>query len=141
MKMIFFDTWGWIAIANKKDTYHLDVASFYKNFLLNKGRPVTTDFILAETITLSRAKMSPDKVSIFIDAILDAVKKGEIILERIDEKRWLKAWELNKKYHDKPYISFFDFSSFVVMKELKISEALTADKHFEEVGFGFKKLF
>ena len=139
--MIFLDTWGWIAIANKKDTCHSDVASFYKNFLLNKGRPVTTDFILAETITLSRAKMSPDKVAIFIDAILDAVKKGEIILERIDEKRWIKVWELNKKYHDKPYISFFDFSSFVVMKELRISEVLTADKHFEEVGLGFKKLF
>ena len=46
-----------------------------------------------------------------------------------------------KKYNDKPYISFFDFTSFVVMKELGVSEVLTADRHFEDVGLGFKKLF
>ncbi|MDA8340369.1 MAG: PIN domain-containing protein, partial [Nitrospiraceae bacterium] len=59
----------------------------------------------------------------------------------IDEKRWAKAWELSKKYNDKTSISFFDFTSFVVMKEIRISEALTNDKHFEEVGMGFRKLF
>lgn len=139
MKRIFFDTWGWIAIAHKDDNHHANASSFYKSFLLNKGTPVTTDYVLAETITLLKAKMSPDKVAIFIDAILDVAKKGEIILERIDEKRWAKAWELSKKYHDKPYISFFDFSSFVVMKETGVFEVLTADKHFEEIGF--KKLF
>jgi predicted nucleic acid-binding protein len=48
---------------------------------------------------------------------------------------------LSKKYSDKPYISFFDFSSFVVMKEKDISDALTADSHFEEIGLGFRKLF
>ena len=52
-----------------------------------------------------------------------------------------KGLGTEQKYHDKPYISFFDFSSFVIMKELKISEVLTADKHFEEIGMGFGKLF
>lgn len=141
MKRIFFDTWGWVAIANKNDPSHADVASFYGNFLLKKGRPVTTDLVLAETITLSKAKMSPDKVAVFMDALLASVKRDEVILERIDEKRWNRAWEMCKKYHDKPYISFFDFSSFVVMKETGVHEVLTADKHFEEVGLRFKKLF
>ena len=36
---------------------------------------------------------------------------------------------------------FFDLSSFVVMKELRITDVLTNDKHFEDVGMGFKKLF
>ena len=48
---------------------------------------------------------------------------------------------MSKKYADKPYISFTDFSSFVLMKELGVSEALTADRHFEGIGLGFKKLF
>ncbi len=141
MKRVFFDTWGWVAIANKNDPHHAKAISFYKTFLINNGIPVTTDYVLAETITLSRAKMSPDKVCIFIDTIFDAVKKGKIVLERIDEKRWEKVWNLSKKYHDKPYISFFDFSSFVVMKEVGVLNVLTADRHFEEVGMGFKKLF
>ncbi|MFZ6016141.1 MAG: type II toxin-antitoxin system VapC family toxin [Nitrospirota bacterium] len=141
MKKVFFDTWGWVAIAHKDDTHHKDVIPFYKTFLLSRGIPITTDYVLAETVTLLRARMDFRDTAVFIDAIFDGVKKDKIMLERIDERRWIKAWELSKKYSHKPYVSFFDFSSFVVMKELNISEALTADKYFEEVGMGFKKLF
>ena len=38
-------------------------------------------------------------------------------------------------------IAFADFTSFVVMKELRITEALTADRHYELVGIGLRKLF
>ena len=141
MKKVFFDTWGWVAIAHKNDTSHAKVLSFYKTFLIKKGIPVTTDYILAETITLLRSRTDPKGVIIFMDTILSAIKEGRIILERINDERWEKAWELSKRYSDKPYISFFDITSFVVMKETGISEVLTADKHFEEAGFGFKKLF
>ncbi len=141
MKKVFFDTWGWAAIANKNDTHHEKIASFYKTFLLKKGVPVTTDYVLAETITLLRAKTDPGGVAVFIDTIIEAVKNGVAVMERINEERWEKAWKMSKKYGDKPYISFFDFSSFVVMKELGVLQVLTADKHFEDVGLGFKKLF
>ncbi|OGW58846.1 MAG: hypothetical protein A3D21_02275 [Nitrospirae bacterium RIFCSPHIGHO2_02_FULL_42_12] len=141
MKKVFFDTWGWAAIANKNDTHHEKIASFYKTFLLKKGVSVTTDYVLAETITLLRAKTDHGGVAVFIDTIIEAVKNGVAVMERINEERWEKAWKMSKKYSDKPYISFFDFSSFVVMKELGVSQVLTADKHFEDVGIGFKKLF
>ncbi|HAK87842.1 MAG: hypothetical protein A2077_06905 [Nitrospirae bacterium GWC2_46_6] len=141
MKIVFFDSWGWVAIANKDDNHHDRVYSFYKDLLLSKGLPVTTDYILAETITFLRAKIDFRLVDIFIEAILDAVKDNRIILEKIDEKRWIRAWELSKKYRDKSYISFFDLSSFVVMKELRIADVLTNDRHFEDVGMGFRKLF
>ena len=139
--MVFFDTWGWVAIAHRNDTHHDKVVPFYSSFLLNKGIPVTTDYVLAETITLLRSKTNPEAVTLFIDTILNAVKKDKIALEQVDVKRWEKAWQLSKKYSDKPNISFFDFSSFVVMKECNIKDVLTADRHFEEIGFGFKKLF
>jgi predicted nucleic acid-binding protein len=141
MKNVFFDSWGWVAIANKNDNYHERVYSFYKDLLLSRGLPITTDYILAETITFLRAKIDFKLVDTFIETILDAVKNERIILERIDEKRWTKAWELSKKYNDKTSISFFDLTSFVVMREVRISEVLTNDKHFEDVGMGFRKLF
>lgn len=140
MKKLFFDTWAWVAIAHEDDAHHKKVTSFYKTFLLSKCLPVTTDYVLAETITLLRARTNSRDVAVFIDALL-AAKEGKIMLERVDEKRWSKAWEMSKKYNDKPYISFFDFTSFVVMKEINISDVLTADKHFEDIGMGFKKLF
>lgn len=141
MKKIFFDTWGWVAIAHKDDSHNKVAVSFYRDFLINKGIPVTTDYVLAETITFLRARTEPDGVDLFIDTLLAAVKEDRILLEKIDEGRWKKAWQMSKKYADKPYISFADFSSFVLMKELGVSEALTADRHFENIGLGFKTLF
>ncbi len=135
MKKIFFDTWGWIAIAHKNDDHHEKVSEFYKKSILKGCIPVTTDYVLAETITLLTAKTEPKGTIIFIDNILDAAKKNIIILERIDAGRWERTWQLNKKYADKPAISFFDLSSFVVMKELRITEVLTNDRHFEHAGF------
>jgi predicted nucleic acid-binding protein len=54
---------------------------------------------------------------------------------------WSAAWKMGKKFADKTDISFTDFTSFIIMKELRISEALTADRYFEQVGMGFSKLF
>jgi predicted nucleic acid-binding protein len=139
MKKVFFDTWGWVAIAHKEDDRHDEVLPFYKTFLHNKGVPVTTDFVLGETITLLRARTRG--VDLFIDAALSAAQNEKIIIERINEARWAKAWTMSKKNHDKPGVSFVDFTSFIVMKEVGITEALTADKHYEDAGLGFKKLF
>ena len=55
-------------------------------------------------------------------------------------RRREKAWQLFKKYQDKPDISFTDFTSFVVMSELKIREVFTHDDHFEKVNLGFKRV-
>jgi predicted nucleic acid-binding protein len=139
MKKIFFDTWGWVAIAHKGDDHHEEVHRFYRSYLLKSGVPVTTDYVLAEAISLLRAKTHG--VGVFIDTLLDAARAGRVLLERIDALRWGKAWTLSKKYSDKPAVSFADFCSFAVMKERGITEVLTADRHFEDVGMGFKKLF
>ena len=139
MKKIFFDTWGWVAIAHREDDHHEEVQTFYRSYLLKRGIPVTTDYVLAETISLLRAKTHG--VEVFIDTLIGAAKAGRIRLERIDAMRWEKAWAFSKKYNDKPAISFVDFCSFAVMKERGISEVLTADRHFEDVGMGFAKLF
>lgn len=141
MRNVFFDTWGWVAIGHKNDSHNKEVTRYYNNLILSKVKPVTSDYILAESITLLRARTELTGVTTFFDAILTASKVGGIIIEKVDNIRWLKAWELSKKYKDKPHISFYDFSSFVVMKELGIKDALTADKHFEEIGMGFRKLF
>jgi len=39
-----------------------------------------------------------------------------------------------EKHFDQDY-SFVDCASFVVMRELKLREALTADKHFRAAGY------
>lgn len=140
-RKVFFDTWGWLAIAHRDDQRHADATTFYRDFLVAGGMPVSTDYILSETISLLRARTSPQGTERFIDGILAAETSGKVTIERIGTERWSSAWKLSKKFSDKADISFVDFTSFVVMKELKISEALTADRHYELVGMGLKRLF
>lgn len=141
MRKVFFDTWGWVAIAHKDDNHHRKVFTFYENFLLNKGIPVTTDYVLSETITLLRSRTNINGVEVFIDTIIEAVRNERVLLQRIDDIKWQKTWNLCKKYKDKPGISFVDFSSIIIMKELNIKNILTNDNHFKNVGMGLTKLF
>lgn len=63
---------------------------------------------------------------------------GEHIqLERVDSDRFMSAWNLRRRYHDKPNISFTDLTSMVIMDELRIQQVLTEDEHFAHVGKGF----
>ena len=120
---------------------HAVADSEYRDFLLKGGIPVTSDYVLSETITLLRARTNPKDAGIFIDTILEAARSGRVRLDWIDQKKWEKTWQMCKRYADKPGISFVDFTSFVLMKEVGIMKVLTADRHFEEVGLRFEKLF
>jgi uncharacterized protein len=67
--------------------------------------------------------------------IVDGIKASpffEII--HIDENLDKRTWELLKNRPDKKW-RLVDCSSFVVMQEKGISEALTTDHHFEQAGF------
>ena len=140
-RKVFFDTWGWLAIAHRDDCRHSETAAFYREYIVSGGIPVTSDYILAETISLLRARTTPKGTEHFIDGLLAAQNNNRIMVEKISVERWHAAWKLSKKFADKPDISFPDFTSFVVMKELRITEALTADRHYEMIGMGFRKLF
>lgn len=138
---VFFDTWGWLAIAHRDDRRHQEATEFYRHFIVAGGVPVTTDYILAETISLLRSRTTPAGTESFIEGLLAAHRSGRVRIERIGEERWSAAWNMSRKFADKPDISFADFTSFVVMRELRLAEALTADRHYELVGMGFKRLF
>jgi predicted nucleic acid-binding protein len=54
--------------------------------------------------------------------------------EAIDALRAEKAGGVFFRHRDKEY-SFTDCTSFVVMKELRLTKALTTDRHFRQMGF------
>jgi len=55
-------------------------------------------------------------------------------MEFIGEERFWKARAYFLKHADHSY-SFTDCTSFLLMKELGLREALTKDAHFAEAGF------
>jgi len=57
-----------------------------------------------------------------------------IRLEWIGSERFEHARAFFRRHSDHGY-SFTDCTSFVVMRELRLTEALTSDRHFVEAGF------
>lgn len=83
-------------------------------------------------IPLCRVRgLNRDKTLAFVEIIL-----ASTLIEKIwtNKNHYFDALELLKTRRDKTY-SLCDAVSFVLMREHKISEALTTDKHFEQEGF------
>jgi predicted nucleic acid-binding protein len=80
------------------------------------------------------------KARLFFDGIFEAARQGLLDIEHVTPERFIRAWRLRLRYRDKPRISFTDLTSFVVMREVGLREALTADAHFEQVGMGLARV-
>jgi len=136
----FFDTWSWVAIVDKDDQYHDVADKFYKKYLSQNRIPITSDYVLSESFTLLRRRISIATIAIFGEKLFKSISSGRVQLEIITPGRWQKSWELFKRFTDKPEISFCDLTSMIVMNELGIKHIFSGDKHFEQVGFGFMRV-
>lgn len=133
--MIFIDTWAWLALANKKDSNHEAVKVTYEK--IKDDQIISSTFIMDELITLLFRSVDFEKAVLFLDAIFTMSNTGKLLIIEVDSNLLYKAWEYRKKYSDKPYISFTDFTSFVIMKERGIKRVFTGDRHFEMINMGF----
>ncbi len=137
---VFIDTWGWLALQDKREPRHQEVKNFYKEFRQRKGTVYTTDYVLDETITLLFRRLPFSTAKEFLKDIDQAVEEGYLHLERVTPERFNMAKGLRIKFQDKPRISFTDFTSMIVMSECVIAEILTEDDHFAQVGMGFGRV-
>lgn len=139
--MIFVDTWAWVALASKRDAYHLPATTFINTVAERDERFVTTDYILSEAITHLFRILPFAEAEHFIDGILASCQEGgDCELVYIAPDQFATSWRLRNRYRDKPDISFTDLSSMVVMQELGITDIFTGDAHFEHVGLGFRRV-
>lgn len=130
---IFVDTSGWMAIFDDSDRGHREAQDWSIKMASKFGLIlVTTDYIIDETITLFRSR----RLSYFIKPFLEKIFGGNktIQMEWIAENRFSQARDFLLKHEDKAY-SFTDCTSFVVMEELKLTQALASDRHFKQAGF------
>ena len=133
---LFVDTWGWVAVADRRDPGHEAAREIFRK-ARHSGGAVTSNFILDETFTLL-FKRRP-----FEDAwhfTTDVVRSPFIDIQEVTSARFSRAIDLRKQFSDKPKISFTDLSTMAIMVELGISDILTADRHFIQVGLGFRAL-
>ncbi len=116
--MLFIDTWGWVALHNRREPRHGKVKAFYRDFRLSGAKLYTTDYVLDETLTLLFRRLPLDKAKASMESLNNAIDRGYLNLEWISPSRFEEAKTLRLKFDDKPRISFTDLTSMVVMKEL-----------------------
>ena len=138
-EILFVDTWGWLVLADARETDHARAAEEYRR-RSGPNRLLTTDYVLAETFTRLFARSPFARAREVSQAILSTASTEFLRLERITPARFEAAYRMRLRYRDKPRISFTDLTSFVVMKELGIRDVLTGDAHFTQVQLGFRRL-
>jgi predicted nucleic acid-binding protein len=129
---IFVDTAHWVALQIPKDTLHDTALSLAETIPLG-SRIITSEFVLVEFLNYVSKFGERDRLEAAATWIaLDANPLATIIPGTSDLLREARVMYAKRK--DKSW-SLTDCTSFVVMKERKIRDALTYDLHFEQAGF------
>ena len=131
MKKFFADTSYWIALLNPRDNLHVKVQQVSSN--LGDCRIITSEMVMVELLdglakygeqlrkkaveTVESLKSSPN-VKVVPQTSIQFTEAMKFYVERPD-----KQWGLT------------DCSSFLIMEDESIYEALTYDEHFSQAGF------
>ncbi len=133
---LFVDTWGWVVVADRSDPGHEAATEIFRQ-ARRSGGAVTSNFILDETFTLLFKRRPYEDAWHFTT---DVVRSPFIDIQEVTRARFSRTIDLRKQFADKPRISFTDLSTMAIMVELRITDILTADRHFTQVGLGFRAL-
>lgn len=129
---MFVDTSGWGHFIDPTQSFHPQAVAFAHQ-AMSAGRLITTNAVLAElTALLSRPIRLPKATQ--IQMLRDLRSDPAIEVVHIDPALDTAAWQLWESRPDKDW-SLVDCTSFVVMDDRGLTEALTSDHHFEQAGF------
>lgn len=131
MKALFVDTAGWVACADSADPAHARCCAARDTALEAGQTLVTTDLVVDETLTLIRFRLGLGAAGAWWQQVDQSPR---LRWERVGSDRFEKARHLFFQYRDKDF-SFTDCTSFVVMRELRLTHAITTDRHFRQMGF------
>ncbi len=126
-----------MTLGDPSETRHKEVNQFYHELYRKRVSIYTSDYVLNELITLLFRRVPFREGVRFIEGIQGS---AVIKVELVTLTRFTAAWELRKRFQDKPKISFTDLTSMAIMKEVGIQQVLTEDAHFTHVGMGFARV-
>ena len=133
MNEVFVDTSGWASFFIRTEPHHAKAVELMTQWQQQNGRVVTTNYVLSELVALFTSLLRVSRSTI-LDHIQAIRSRIWVEVVHIDPSLDEAAWKLFGDRLDKEW-SLVDCASFVVMQQRGLTDALTADHHFEQAGF------
>lgn len=122
-----------MAWALPRDVRHDDALAML-DALGRSEQILTTNLVAGEAWTFLRRRDSHRTALAFLDR-LDALSRAErLVVHRVTEDQEVAAWDWLRK-HDERVYSYVDATSFRVMRDRRLREALAFDQDFAAAGF------
>lgn len=131
MKRVFADTSYWIAVLDPRDA-HSKIARKLATEL-SRATIVTSEFVFLEFLNAVSA-FGPRARAAAVQLLRRATSDPRVQIVETSRAVWAKSVDLYAARNDKRW-SLTDCTSFVIMQEMKIADALTSDGDFEQAGF------
>lgn len=128
MKAVFGDTVYFLALVNPTDQYHSQAVNLTRD---SGERLVTTEWVLMEVGDALSQPQNRPKFARLLELLRG---QGDVGIVPASTHWFSRGCEFHALHADKEW-SLTDCISFLVMREQKITDALTTDRHFEQAGF------
>ncbi len=129
--LVFLDTSFAIALASPGDESHLNARDLAGQMKRDGTRMLTTRAVLLEIgNALSKQRFRPSAIRLLQSLENDP----RVEITPLGEELYARALDLFCRRGDKEW-GLVDCVSYVVMQERAISQVLTADAHFRQMGF------
>jgi predicted nucleic acid-binding protein len=125
---MLLDTSGLFCCFDADEVRHAEAVHLYDAAPLR----ITHNYVLAEFIALTQARQLPRPLSLNFVAAL--AMDADVELVWVDRATHDEAMRLLLSQLDKTY-SLCDAVSFLLMRQRRLIDALTTDRHFEQAGF------
>ncbi|APB32606.1 Putative nucleic acid-binding protein, contains PIN domain [Gloeomargarita lithophora Alchichica-D10] len=131
MAKVFLDSAFAIALSAHTDQFHSRALRLAEQLEASKTQMITTRAVLLEIgNALSKVRYRLAAVS-----LLEAIETDSCIeIIPLSEELYTSAFSLFRTRPDKEW-GLVDCISFIVMQERGITDALTTDEHFRQMGF------
>lgn len=95
---------------------------------------LTTNLVVGETWTFLRREDSHATAVGFLDRVASLTASQRLAVHRVTEDQETRSWKWLRRRDDREY-SFVDATSFAVMRDRRLLEALAFDQDFAAAGF------
>lgn len=128
---VFVDTSAWVGAFVARDQHHEAAARALEELGEEGTKLITTDYVLAETVTRLRRQADVEHAG----SVWDELESGELaqVLDVTPGHR-AEARRIFGKFRELP-LSLVDCVSFAVMNSLGVRRALTFDSDFTKAGY------